>query len=127
MSFFTKLATPIGTLPCMLPSMSTTLSNMIYLMGPSSSVDVGQSVYNHLLWHVKRHRVKISICFSCLLSGVMLAQHPIQSRQKDALGLALRLLLSTIGCSKAPMSLTLLTISILHKVLISTFLLVFVC
>lgn len=59
-----------------LSTVSTTLANLLYLIGTGSHVDVGDLVYLHILRHVDIFGINIPICFPRLLCSFMLSQHP---------------------------------------------------
>lgn len=68
-------------------TISTSLGQLIYLIGTSSRIDVREFLFQHLLRHVTKFGINIHICFPCLLCTLLLSQHPTILSTLDVVGL----------------------------------------
>lgn len=69
-----------------LSTISTTLANLLYLVGTGSQVDIGDLAYHHVLRHEDTFRKNIPICFSKMLCAFLLYQHPDILIESDVRG-----------------------------------------
>lgn len=75
-------------------TISTTLANLIYLVGTGSKVDVGDFIFLRCIrQHIDTFSINISICFPYLLCGFLLSQHPSILIEANVICLASKVLL----------------------------------
>ncbi|TYK27414.1 flocculation protein FLO11-like [Cucumis melo var. makuwa] len=73
-------------------TISTSLGHFVYLMGIRVKVNVGESIFNHLLRHVNTFAIHIPIFFPRILSGFILAQQQTILTLVDIVGPAPRVI-----------------------------------
>jgi hypothetical protein len=59
------------------------LAKMIYLIGTRRKLNFGNHVFNQTMKHADSFAIKLPISFSCLITGVILHQHPDILRPED--------------------------------------------
>ena len=57
-------------------SVSTVLARLIFVVGTKAKMDFGAYIFEQTIKHATTYAVKLPIAFPCLLTEIILSQHP---------------------------------------------------